>query len=140
MNNKIVYLTQLKLVTGEEIICEIVKRNYLKNEICIKSAMCLIKKVNEEGFPYYVFVPFMVHQCSKNSIVHLKRNAIISQSSPTKIMMETYKRYVFQEYQQSELREAMTDDIIEQIKNTVDKKNNDKYDLENYDFGNQKKN
>lgn len=108
-------VVQLKLVSGEEIMCKIHKKGFFNYEI--KDALMFIKRINEEtGTTYYAFIPFMTQVNHKESIITLKKNTVIAVSKPAKLTEVTYAKYVETENEAAINREDMTDEVILRMK------------------------
>lgn len=114
MNN----LTQLKLVSGEELICEIIGKNIFTGKIKIKKALMFIKRIHpDSGASFYAFAPYMTQQNHNDDIVKLNVKSIMSYCKPARLTAATYYKYMTSEHDAAIVRESMTDDIIHKMNN-----------------------
>ena len=109
-------VVQLKLISGEEIMCKIHKKGLFNYKI--KDTLMFIKRINEQtGTTYYAFIPYMTQINHKNDIITLKKSSIMSISYPAKLTQATYEKYVQSENEAAIAREEMTDSVLERMKN-----------------------
>lgn len=79
---------QLKLASGEEILCEVVQWQEGDDyEILVRKAMRLIMMENGEGMKYYAFRPWMVYQESSDDLLIINSTHIVGLGFPTDSLM-----------------------------------------------------
>jgi hypothetical protein len=88
-------IKQLKLVTGEEILAELVSREineYDEEILFIRNAYILVSSEDfESQVRYYTFRPFMMHQYEPDKILYLNGGAVICGALPDKKVIEQYE-------------------------------------------------
>ena len=89
---------QLKLITGEEVLCDLVDTEYNEYEdefLIIRSAYSLVSTEDfESQMRYYTFRPFMMHQYETNKVMALSSGAVICAVTPDKKVIEQYEAHV----------------------------------------------
>jgi hypothetical protein len=79
---------QLKLASGEEILCEVVQWQEGDDyEILVRKAMRLIMMENGDGMKYYAFRPWMVYQESSDDLLIINSSHIVGMGFPTDSLM-----------------------------------------------------
>ena len=79
---------QLKLASGEEILCEVVQWQEGDDyEILVRKAMRLIMMENGEGMKYYAIRPWMVYQESSDDLLIINSTHIVGLGFPTDSLM-----------------------------------------------------
>ena len=88
---------QLKLISGEEIICEIVyypDNNDEDNVMVIRSAIELAMHEDlEEAVRFYTFKPYMMYVYDEEQLITLNANNITSMTTPHDEMLRQYKNH-----------------------------------------------
>ena len=82
-------IKQLKLVNGEEVICEIISE--APDSFAVRNAYKLVEKVTQDGFKFYTFRTFMVYQDTPLSVMLVMADKIMGMAIPTKEMLEQYE-------------------------------------------------
>lgn len=119
----------LKLVTGEELVCELMSET--GDSIVIRNALSLIEKDLSSGDKYYAFKTFMVYQDSPQNVIIIFFDKIMSLAVPTEEMQRQYGDAIremdaynkAQELKQQERAEWEDDLSIEEFLNEMDREN-----------------
>lgn len=92
-------IRQLKLINGEEIICEVVDENFDVNydgfDLHVKSCMALKLKVYDadpeaEPYRYYTLNPWFVYGEDNDNPTFIKSEMIIAECQPSPLLMDQY--------------------------------------------------
>lgn len=119
----------LKLVTGEELVCELMSET--GDSIVIRNALSLIEKDLSTGDKYYAFKTFMVYQDSPQNVIIIFFDKIMSIAVPTEEMQRQYSGAIAemkdynesQELKQQERDEWEDDLSLEEFLNDMDREN-----------------
>lgn len=119
----------LKLVTGEELVCELMSET--GDSIVIRNALSLIEKDLSSGDKYYAFKTFMVYQDSPQNVIIIFFDKIMSIAVPTEEMQRQYSGAIgemkeyneAQELKQQERSEWEDDLSLEEFLNDMDREN-----------------
>ena len=119
----------LKLVTGEELVCELMSET--GDSIVIRNALSLIEKDLSSGDKYYAFKTFMVYQDSPQNVIIIFFDKIMSIAVPTEEMQRQYSGAIAemkdyneaQELKQQERSEWEDDLALEEFLNEMDREN-----------------
>lgn len=119
----------LKLVTGEELVCELMSET--GDSIVIRNALSLIEKDLSSGDKYYAFKTFMVYQDSPQNVIIIFFDKIMSIAVPTEEMQRQYTGAIAemkdyneaQELKQQERDEWEDDLSLEEFLNEMDREN-----------------
>ena len=91
---------QLKLITGEEILCDVIDieiNEFDEEIIIIKSACALVSTEDfENQVRFYTFRPFMMHQYESNKVMILQSGAVICSAIPDRKVIDQYETHVEQ--------------------------------------------
>lgn len=79
---------QLKLVTGEEVLCEIVEED--ENDIIIRNALGIQFHYLEDGSRIWTFKYFMCYQSDPERFILLKIDKIVSIANPIPELVKQY--------------------------------------------------
>ena len=88
MSKAISSVKHLKLVTGEELVCELMSET--GDSIVIRNALSLIEKDLSTGDKYYAFKTFMVYQDSPQNVIIIFFDKVMSVAVPTEEMQRQY--------------------------------------------------
>jgi|DEB0MinimDraft_6_1074348.scaffolds.fasta_scaffold01517_3 hypothetical protein len=90
-------IRQVKLVSGEELVCEVLHDSVdeQSDEIIIRHALKIVSKIHN-GYKYYTFKPFMVFSDTKDSLTMLRDGAIISYTIPHDTLIAEYREALSQ--------------------------------------------
>jgi hypothetical protein len=92
-------IRQLKLINGEEIICEVVDESFEQYsgefDMHVKSCMALQLKVvdmdpDEEPYRYYSLNPWMVYGEDAENPTFLKSEMIVAECQPSPLLLDQY--------------------------------------------------
>lgn len=119
----------LKLVTGEELVCELM--SVTGDSIVIRNALSLIEKDLSSGDKYYAFKTFMVYQDGPQNVIIIFFDKIMSIAVPTEEMQRQYSGAIAemkdyneaQELKQMERSEWEDDLSLEEFLNDMDREN-----------------
>lgn len=119
----------LKLITGEELVCELMSET--GDSIIIRNALSLIEKDFSNGGKYYAFKTFMVYQDSPKNVMIIFFDKIMSIAVPTEEMQSSYSSALKemqqyneeQELKQQEQDEWESDMTLEEFLNDMDREN-----------------
>ena len=79
---------QLKLVTGEEILCEILEEDRI--DLIIRNALTIQFHKLDDGSRLYTFNLFMCYQDDPDRFILLKLDKIVSVANPTSDFLNQY--------------------------------------------------
>lgn len=102
-------IRQFKLVTGDEIICNVVHED--ENEIVLQNVLQMTSVV-QEGYKFYTFKSFMTYQDREDSLISVNPEKIVSFANPSEELVKEYFRGIEQlkEYNKSaELMDEVMD-------------------------------
>jgi hypothetical protein len=130
MSKELYETKQFKIVTGEEIIAEVVQWNMDdEQEVVLRKAMKLVLGERaEDNFRYYSFRPWMVYQESPNDFIILNASHIVGIAQPVDSLMYQYHDAlkgmleVFQSRQESVKSGGMgdTNELTQQLRDALD--------------------
>tara|TARA_B100000497_G_scaffold124423_1_gene158897 strand:- start:1859 stop:2284 length:426 start_codon:yes stop_codon:yes gene_type:complete len=123
-------IRHLKLITGEEVICDVLDET--TESIVINNAMSLIQNTLKTGEKFFTFKTFMVYQDTPTNVMIIFTNKIMSLAIPAKEMVEQYTtalkemaNYLEENYGQSiekTVEEEMSlDDFLDEMKKESEK-------------------
>lgn len=122
-------IKHLKLITGEELVCELMTES--GDSIIIRNALSLIEKELSSGDKYYAFKTYMIYQDSPQNVMVVFSDKIMSIAVPTEEMDRQYTAAVkemaayneAQELKQMERSEWEDDLSLEEFLNEMDREN-----------------
>jgi len=79
---------QLKLVTGEEVICEVVDED--EEDIIVRNALTIQFHITEEGTKMWTFKYFMCYQDDPDRFVLIKPDKIVAVAKPITDLLKQY--------------------------------------------------
>ena len=82
----------LKLVTGEELICEVLDE--ARESIVVNNAMSLMQNTLKNGEKFYTFKTYMVYQDTPMNCILIFTDKIMSLAVPAKEMVDQYQTAV----------------------------------------------
>ena len=80
---------QLKLVTGEEVICEVLDE--APESLAIRNAFILYEKETSDGYKYFTFRTFMTYQDTPLSVMLLMSDKVMAMAIPSDDMKQQYE-------------------------------------------------
>jgi len=122
-------IKHLKLITGEELVCELMTES--GDSIIIRNALSLIEKELSSGDKYYAFKTYMIYQDSPQNVMVVFSDKIMSIAVPTEEMDRQYTAAIkemaayneSQELKQMERSEWEDDLSLEEFLNEMDREN-----------------
>ena len=128
MSKAISSVKHLKLVTGEELVCELMSET--GDSIVISNALSLIEKDLSTGDKYYAFKTFMVYQDSPQNVIIIFFDKVMSVAVPTEEMQRQYTEAIkeMKEYNESQELKNQDDEwendlSLEEFLNEMDRGN-----------------
>jgi hypothetical protein len=94
-------IRHLKLVSGEELLCDVVDDDGESDEIAIRHALKIVSKI-QNGYKYYTFKSFMVFQDNPNAFTIIRDGAIIGYAEPPSDLIIEYKKALKEMYELKE--------------------------------------
>jgi len=82
-------IKQLKLINGEEILCEILDE--APDSICVNNALILQSNTAKDGSKFFTFRNFMVYQDQPQNVMLIMSDKIVAIAIPTEDMIEQYE-------------------------------------------------
>ena len=107
MTEKNSSIKHLKLVTGEELICELLSET--KDSFIVRNALSLMPKTMNDGSKYYAFKTFMVYQDTPLNVIMIFSSKIMSIAIPTEEMITQYNNAL------SEMAQYLEEDEDQQL-------------------------
>lgn len=122
-------IKHLKLITGEELVCELMTES--GDSIIIRNALSLIEKELSSGDKYYAFKTYMIYQDSPQNVMVVFSDKIMSIAVPTEEMDRQYTAAIkemaayneAQELKQMERDEWEDNLSLEEFLNDMDREN-----------------
>lgn len=102
-------IKHLKLITGEELICEVLDEE--SESILIKNALSLMPKTMNDGTKYFAFRTYMVYQDSPINVIMLFSDKIMSLAVPSDEMIIQYNNAL------KEMVEFLEEDSVSHLEN-----------------------
>jgi len=81
-------IKQLKLSTGEEVICDVLDNE--PDSIAVRNCLTLEDRMGSDGQRYFVFRSLMTYQDSPLDVILLMNNKVVALCTPSKDMLEQY--------------------------------------------------
>lgn len=81
-------IRQLKMVNGDEIICEVLEEH--KSHFIVRNALKLTKKLTKENHKYFTFSSYMTYQDGLLQVIMLMTTHMMAFGIPTKEMIFQY--------------------------------------------------
>lgn len=82
-------IRHLKLVTGEEVICDVLDET--NDSITVNNAMSLMQNTLKTGEKFFTFKTYMIYQDTPINVIILFTDKIMSLAIPSKEMVEQYQ-------------------------------------------------
>jgi Sec-independent protein translocase protein TatA len=79
----------LKLVTGEEVICEVLDET--SGSIIVNNAMSLMQNTLKTGEKFFTFKTYMVYQDTPTNVIVIFTDKLMSLAVPAEEMLQQYK-------------------------------------------------
>lgn len=108
-------IKHLKLVTGEELICELVSE--LQDSFIVKNALSLMAKTMNDGTKYFAFKTYMVYQDTPTNVIMVFTDKVMSIAVPTQEMVTQYANALNEmaAYLEEEESQLLEDDFKESL-------------------------
>lgn len=108
-------IKHLKLVTGEEIICELVSE--MKESFIVRNALGLTAKTMNDGSKYFAFKTYMVFQDSPMNVIMVFTDKVVSIAVPTEEMITQYNNALGEmaKYLEEDEEQLLEDDFKESL-------------------------
>ena len=82
-------IKHLKLVTGEELVCELVEET--QESFIVRNALSLMPKTMNDGTKYFAFKTFMVYQDTPLNVIMVFSDKVMGIAVPADEMITQYK-------------------------------------------------
>ena len=82
-------IKHLKLVTGEELVCELVEET--QEAFIVRNALSLMPKTMNDGTKYFAFKTFMVYQDTPLNVIMVFSDKVMGIAVPADEMIMQYK-------------------------------------------------
>ena len=104
----------LKLITGEELICDVLDES--EGQICVNNAMSLMQNTLKNGDKFFTFKTFMVYQDTPINVMLIFTDKIMSLAIPATEMLEQYNTALKEmaNYLEKNYSESLLDDFDEE--------------------------
>lgn len=104
----------LKLITGEELICDVLDES--EGQICVNNAMSLMQNTLKNGDKFFTFKTFMVYQDTPTNVMLIFTDKIMSLAIPATEMLEQYNTALKEmaNYLEENYSESLLDDFDEE--------------------------
>jgi len=88
MTNLSSSIKHLKLITGEELICNLLEES--ADHLVVNNALSLMEKTLDDGTKFYAFKTYRVYQDTPQNVIMVFTDKIVSLALPTKDMINQY--------------------------------------------------
>ena len=112
MTNPSSSIKHLKLITGEELICNLIEES--PDNLFVNNALSLMEKTLEDGTKFYAFKTYMVYQDTPQNVIMIFTDKIVSLAVPTQEMVTQYGNAIKEMelfVSKSELEERIQEDL-----------------------------
>lgn len=112
MTNPSSSIKHLKLITGEELICNLIEES--SDNLVVNNALSLMEKTLEDGTKFYAFKTYMVYQDTPQNVIMIFTDKIVSLALPTPEMVAQYGNAIKEMelfVSKSELEEQIQEDL-----------------------------
>ena len=113
-------IRHLKLVTGEEVICEVLEET--GDTIVVNNAMSLMQNTLKNGDKFFTFKTYMVYQDTPMNVIVIFTDKIMSLAIPVKEMLDQYSmaikemaKYIEETYKDSSNEEMSLDEFLDDM-------------------------
>jgi len=108
-------IKHLKLVTGEELVCELVEET--KESIIVNNALSLMPKTMNDGTKYFAFKTYMVYQDTPTNVIMIFTDKVMSIAVPADEMIVQYKNALKEmaEYLEEDSARLLEEDFKESL-------------------------
>ena len=112
MTNPSSSIKHLKLITGEELICNLLEES--ADHLVVNNALSLMEKTLDDGTKFYAFKTYMVYQDTPQNVIMVFTDKIVSLALPTHDMINQYGNAVREMemfVNKSELEESIQEEL-----------------------------
>lgn len=112
MTNQNSSIKHLKLITGEELVCNLLSES--PDHIVVNNALSLMEKTLEDGTKFYAFKTYMVYQDTPQNVIMIFTDKIVSLALPTEDMVTQYGNAIKEMelfISKSEIEERIQEDL-----------------------------
>lgn len=112
MTNQNSSIKHLKLITGEELVCNLLSES--PDHIVVNNALSLMEKTLEDGTKFYAFKTYMVYQDTPQNVIMIFTDKIVSLALPTQDMVTQYGNAIKEMelfISKSEIEERIQEDL-----------------------------
>ena len=112
MTNLSSSIKHLKLITGEELICNLLEES--ADHLVVNNALSLMEKTLDDGTKFYAFKTYMVYQDTPQNVIMVFTDKIVSLALPTHDMINQYGNAVREMEMftsKSELEESIQEEL-----------------------------
>ena len=112
MTNPSSSIKHLKLITGEELICNLLEES--ADHLVVNNALSLMEKTLDDGTKFYAFKTYMVYQDTPQNVIMVFTDKIVSLALPTQDMINQYGNAVREMEMftsKSELEESLQEEL-----------------------------
>jgi hypothetical protein len=112
MTNPNSSIKHLKLITGEELICNLLEES--ADHLVVNNALSLMEKTLDDGTKFYAFKTYMVYQDTPQNVIMVFTDKIVSLALPTQDMINQYGNAIREMEMftsKSELEEQIQEDL-----------------------------
>lgn len=131
MTNPSSSIKHLKLITGEELICNLLEES--ADHLVVNNALSLMEKTLDDGTKFYAFKTYMVYQDTPQNVIMVFTDKIVSLALPTQDMINQYGNAVREMEMftsKSELEESLQEELsLEEFLQDMEK---DEFDSDTY--------
>ena len=113
-------IRHFKLVTGEEVICEVLEET--GDTIVVNNAMSLMQNTLKNGDKFFTFKTYMVYQDTPMNVIVIFTDKIMSLAIPVKEMLDQYSmaikemaKYIEETYKDSSDEEMSLDEFLDDM-------------------------
>lgn len=113
-------IRHLKLVTGEEVICDVLEET--GDTIVVNNAMSLMQNTLKNGDKFFTFKTYMVYQDTPMNVIVIFTDKIMSLATPAKEMLDQYSmaikemaKYIEETYKDSSDEETSLDEFLDDM-------------------------
>tara|TARA_R110000796_G_scaffold161531_1_gene278308 strand:+ start:128 stop:532 length:405 start_codon:yes stop_codon:yes gene_type:complete len=113
-------IRHFKLVTGEEVICEVLEET--GDTIVVNNAMSLMQNTLKNGDKFFTFKTYMVYQDTPMNVIVIFTDKIMSLATPAKEMLDQYSmaikemaKYIEETYKDSSDEEMSLDEFLDDM-------------------------
>ena len=109
-------IRQMKLVSGEEVIAEIIQYSDEENAaMIVRAVLKVIASERADGFRYYALRPWMIYAEDMNELLTINSDQVVGEMFPSTEIMKQYvmtvQEYVKNSEKKAEAEKEMTEEV-----------------------------